>query len=209
MACSARLALPYDSLRRIAEPVIEPVSLFQMKEHLRIPLDVADDDLQLMAWIAAARRMVESRLGSTLTATHWQARLLGVGCGCDCAGIRLPMPPLLVDEDYPVTIHHRDGDGVKTPVPVTAYVVDDDCWPAVLRVRSGWPGVCCESSVYIRFWAGLRTAEEVPAQVRAAVKMLVASWYENREAVATESGAVVMPMAVDALLASESWNGGY
>jgi uncharacterized phiE125 gp8 family phage protein len=201
--------LSYDSLRRLAEPVVEPVSLFEVKEHLRVPVDVADDDAQMVAWIAAGRRMIESRLGRALTLTHWQARLVGVGCGCSCDGVPLPMPPVYVDAEHPLEVFFRNGDGVKTTVDPSAYVVDDDRWPARLRTRTGWPGACCETSVYVRFWAGVRTAEEVPAQVRAALKMLVASWYENREAVATESGAVVMPLAVDALLASESWDGGY
>jgi uncharacterized phiE125 gp8 family phage protein len=209
MSCGGQLALPYDSLRRVAEPVFEAVSLFDAKEHLRIPLDVSDDDVQIMAWIAAARRMIESRIGSTLTLTQWQARLVGVGCGCSCGGVPLPMPPLVIDDAHPVEIFVRDGDGVKTWVDPSAYSVDDDRFPAVLRTRNGWPGVCCESSVYIRFWAGRRGAEEVPAQLRAALKMLVGHFYENREAVSTESGAVVLPLAVDALLASESWDGGY
>jgi uncharacterized phiE125 gp8 family phage protein len=201
-------ALQYHSLRRLAEPEVEPVSLFDMKDHLRVMPDQAEDDAYIQGLIAAGRRFIESRLGSCTTATRWTARLERLGCeSCCSAGVAIPMPPLLLDDEHPFEAVLRDGDGGKTTIERGAYAIDDDVFPAVLRRRRGWPNVCCESSVSVKFWAGYRTAEEVPAQIRAALKLLVGHWYENRESVATDSGAIVMPHAVDALLASESWNG--
>jgi uncharacterized phiE125 gp8 family phage protein len=194
----------------MAEPEVEPVSLYDAKDHLRITPDVAEDDAYIQGLLAAGRRMVESRLGSCTTATRWTARLESIGCSSCCSdGVAIPMPPILVDIDHPFEAVLRNADGVQEIIDPAAYWIDDDAFPAVLRTRRGWPSVCCESSVSIRFWAGYRTAQEVPAQIRAALKLLVATWYENRESVATESGAIVMPHAVDALLASESWSGRY
>lgn len=210
MGCGVchEFAPAYHSLRRLAEPEIEPVSLGEAKEHLRIAADVAEDDFYVAGLIAAARRMIESRIGAATTATRWTARLARLGCGSCCsAGLALPMPPLLLDAEHPIEFVHRAADGTKTVIDQAAYLVDDESWPAVVRPRAGWPGVCCDSWVSVSFWAGYRRAEEIPAQIRAALKMLVATWYENRESVATESGALVMPHAVDALLASESWDG--
>lgn len=210
MGCGVchEFAPAYHSLRRIGEPEVEPVSLGEAKEHLRIAADVAEDDSYVMGLIAAGRRLVESRIGSATTATRWTAKLSRTGCGgCCSSGLLLPMPPLLVDAEHPFECVLRREDGTKTTIDPAAYVLDDESWPAVLRPRTGWPATGCGLSVSVIFWAGVRRPEEVPAQIRAALKMLVGTWYENRESVATETGAAILPHAVDALLASESWDG--
>lgn len=197
----------YHSLQRITEPTIEAVSLREMKDHLRLLPDVADDDGYICDLIAAARRVVESRTSITLAATQWRCRLSLDACACDCGGYELPMPPLLLGDNYPIEITYQATDRTLQVVPTTAYSVDDGCYPARLYTHSGWPNACCQRPVTISYWAGCEHAAQVPAELRQAVRMLAAHWYENREAVVTDGGAQILPMAVDSLLASASWTG--
>jgi Phage gp6-like head-tail connector protein len=68
------------------------------------------------------------------------------------------------------------------------YVVDTHCEPG--RIFPGspgslWPNVLfLPNAVQIHFTAGYGDASKVPAGLKVAIKMLVANWYENREAAA-------------------------
>jgi len=183
-------------------PRVEPVTLTEAKEHLRILPENAEDDAYVQGLIAAARRLVESRLGVTMCATQYRAKVCGhTGCGCSCGcnsgGIELPYPPVLVDATHPITVTTADGE-----VPADQFEVDADARPAALYPRRGWRG-----SATITYWAGLPPGSPQPETLKAAVLLVVGHLYKNREAVSTESGAVVLPIAFDALVAAESWSG--
>lgn len=111
--------------------------------------------------------------------------------------VKLPKPPLVsVDAVYytPSTnvevqisgfrtldIGVKDGGSI-----LPAYNTQ---WPAT----NGQPG-----SVRIQFTAGY---EKVPASIKHAALLLIAHWYENREAVTIDlKGMAPLPVAVDALL---------
>jgi uncharacterized phiE125 gp8 family phage protein len=70
--------------------------------------------------------------------------------------------------------------GYNVPYPVTRAVVN---------------------AVTIRFVAGYGAAAAVPYGIKAAMKLLIANWWQNREAATiVRASADVLPLGVDALL---------
>ncbi len=190
----------------LAPPRVEPVSLTELKEHLRILPENAEDDLQLQTFIATARAVVESRLGYALYATPYRAtfelrpgaqRCICGGCTSGPPGYDLPTKPVLHSDEYPVTLT-LDGD----PMALDAFTVDVDTG----TVR---PVPMSAARAVVTYWAGVAPGAYVAPQAKVAILMLAAHWYEHRTAVVSETGAQVLPMAVEMLLASISTTGRY
>lgn len=196
---------PFRSIVRVVQPPVEPVSLSEAKHHLGITPDVADDDEYILALISAARMLVEERLSMTLTATRWRAKLVGWS-SCACRGVELPYPPVLVDDtEFPIEVKYEDQDGNKQTVDVAEISVDDEEIPGRLHVSHTVTGACCEPKVTVFWWAGVRTAAEVPRPARVAILRIVAGMYANRG----ESAEAIYhnDAGVASLLGACSWSG--
>ena len=63
------------SVKLLTPPTVEPVSLADVKQHLRLMPDQTDDDLYIVQLVAAARRLIERRLGISLVATQYRAKI--------------------------------------------------------------------------------------------------------------------------------------
>ena len=61
------------SLKRISEPAVEPVTVAEAKNHLRLLLN--DDDSQIANAIISARQSVERDTGKSLITQTWRLRL--------------------------------------------------------------------------------------------------------------------------------------
>ena len=199
----------FRSVRRIREPVVEPVSLFEAKEHLRLMSDFADDDAYIQGLISAARRLIENRTRRTFTLTRWQATFSN-WTGCDCHGRELPYPPLMATIDtFKVEIEYRDHDRYSHLLDADLIRPDTDSFPGRVHLTGSIPSACCNQEGVIRWWAGVELPSQVPEEARVAIKMMVAHWYQNRTAVTTEGAGTILPMAVDSLCASISWSGAF
>lgn len=122
--------------------------------------------------------------------------------------IDIPMPPLqdaTATLGSQVLVQYYDFAGTLQTVPASTYNVSlgtpGRIQPAYSKV---WPiarpTIDC---VQITFIAGQGAdAAHVSENVKTAIKMLLAHWYENREAVAQGQFGTV-PMAVDALLSPD------
>lgn len=189
------------SLRRIDGPLVEPVSLLDAKNHLRIDAEFTQDDLYLQGLITAARIHVENASDRTLIRSKWQMKF-DVFPGW---GIELPKPPIMSDA---VEVTYVPSDGVYVPVSFTNFRTDRDATPAAIypQWNGFWP-TCrgAENDVTVSYWAGFGpSGEQVPTPARHAILMLVAHWYANREAVAPGSMNPV-PMAVELMLGAINW----
>lgn len=191
------------SLVTVTQPVVEPVSLAAAKAHLSLLPEQEDDDAQIMGMIAAARRLVERRLGVALAPQQlrakwdnadgegWSRGLVNVGP----AVLRLPVTPILTGGSYPLAV---DVDGVV--VSQAAYSVDAD--GGQLRF-STTPTVSDSATLSVTWWAGQQT---IAPQLRTAILLYVGHLYAHREAVSAQAVGEV-PMAFETLLASESVTG--
>lgn len=191
-------------------PATEPVSLAEAKQHLRV--DFADDDTLIGSLITAARMMCESQLNQSFVTQSWRLTLDRFPCE---GVIHVPRTPL----QSVTSITYKDVAGNTQTMSSTLYDVDvasrpgriapsyNTFWPVTYGFL--WPVSRAQiAAVQVTFVAGYGDASAVPEQVKLAIKMMVGSWYENREAVVVGQTGSELPMAVQALLMSV-WAGTY
>ena len=195
------------SLVVTTQPTVEPVSLAEAKSQLSLLPDQIDDDDLIVGLIASGRRVAEARLGVALAPQQLRARwgysVDGWPLSADGHGpavLALPRTPVLTGGSYPIVV---DVDG--TTVSSSTYTVDADA--GEIRFTST-PNVIPTSTLTVTYSAG--PAGRIAPQVRSAILLMVGHLYMNREAVVTDgSQPVVLPLAVDTLLASASTSGRY
>ena len=202
----------YRSLVRATEPAVEPVSVSEAKQHLRV--DISDDDPYIAGLITTARRYAEEYLDRSLIHTQWTMRL-----DTFPHEFELPRPPMATSGTmtatsvtYTVDPGGAGGTSVLTTATLSTstYRVDREATPGRIRTVYGgtWPSHLADpNAVSVTWWGGYgASGADVPAQIRSAILMLVAHLYENRQA-AVATGAVPqdVPFGVKALLDSCKW----
>lgn len=185
----------------VTAPTVEPVDVAAVKEHLRI--DTADDDEYLTLLIAAVRQHVENTTRRALLTQTWDYSLQEWPNG---TAFKLPFGNL----QSVTSVAWTDDDGTATTLTAnTDYLVETNgpaCGRIVLPYATTWPsGTLYPSNpITVRYVCGWTAPELVPGDLRAAIKMLVADLYENREAqlVANMTQAYSVNQTVHALLGS-------
>ncbi len=205
----------YRSLRRIVEPIVEPVSLAELKAHVRV--ETEDEDDYLLGLIMAARQYCERRVERCFVDTRLELKLDTFPAGIE---LPLPMPPFSPTESrQAIEVNYLNVTlqelAVTEAVPVITsqpgtFLAHRASTPAVLtpNVNGYWPVTGpIRSAVTIRWWAGYGdSGRAVPKPIRHAILMLAAHWYGQREAVAVNIGnAPSIPFGVDELLSMFSW----
>ncbi len=179
----------------ITGPALEPVSLADVKAHLRV--DGGDEDALLTAAIVSARVHVESATRRVLIEQGWR---IYYDAWPRRRIVRLPVAPLMsVDA---VTIYDAAGD--PQVVDAEDYEADVAASPArlVLAATAPTPVGRAVNGIEIDVTAGYgATSVDVPAALRQAVLMLVAHWYEHRGAVGHDLAVLVAPLGFEALIA--------
>lgn len=174
-------------------PAVEPLTLAEAKEYLRVETD--DDDDVIAALIAGARAHVEAQTRRGLITQTW--RLVRDRWPEEGRLQVLPAPPRSV-----IAARYYDEDGGTHAIDTGAFVLDTASsllafppWsmPAPGRATAG-----IEIDLSIGYGDA---AADVPAPLRQAIRMLVAHWYENRGLVAAGQPVAMLPAAVSALVA--------
>lgn len=186
----------YRSLRRVAAPVVEPITLAEAKKHCRIDLEI--DDALLAGYIATAREMAEDYLDRSLVLQQWSMQMDQFPWE-----IELPRPPMATADGYAdVSITYLLTNGTeRVTLPTANYRVDRDSTPGVIRNLYGrtWPShLFDQNSVRVTWWAGYSDLRQIPQRAKTAMLMIVAELYEKR-------GAAEIPSGAKALLDSVSW----
>lgn len=187
-------------LKLISPPEVEPVTVSEVKSHLRI--DGSDEDTLLALYIKAAREHVETITRRALISQQWQ---LTLDDWWDDDYLEIPLPPLIRID----SLSYRDEAGDVNTVSSSSYVVVDDYDPGRIAWAEGVSAPTSElypyGGVMITFTAGYGTSgDDVPEGIRQAIRLLAGFYYENREAAVVGSAStmiVQIPFAVDALLA--------
>jgi uncharacterized phiE125 gp8 family phage protein len=167
------------------EPTFEPISLSEIKDHLRI--DGSEEDQYLLGLIKAARRMVERYTRKAIITQRVEGWIDGIPCENYVELIPSPVQTgALVDPV--VTFFNLDN--TETVFAATNYFVDSASTPArlVLNVGQPWPTYTRERNSMKFVWtAGWTTAANVPHVLLHAMKLLCAHWYAEREIVGGSS----------------------
>lgn len=189
------------SLRLVTPATAMVVTLEEAKAQLRVYHN--DEDTYIGGLVAAANDWLggeNSWLGLSVAEQSWELTLNNFPSG----RIDLPKPPLISVEG----VNYTPSTNVETTlVGFRSIDVGVSCGGYILpAIGASWPKTNGQpGSVRIEFTAGYTT---VPASIKHAALLLIAHWFENREAVTIDAtGLSPLPLAVDALLMPyRSWN---
>jgi len=186
------------TLAVVVPPAVEPVSLAEMKTHLRI--DITDDDSLISTLITAARDYIERVTRRTMIYTGYKL-LLDTFPGWS---VHLPRLPVL-DQSAGVEfltatplVQYYNLQGVLTTLTAgTDYELDLYHNPPRLvlppMVYWPWTQLGKTNAVQISFVAGYSAdASLVPPLLKNAIKLLVSHWYNNREAVGSVGDEIAL-----------------
>lgn len=178
-------------LIQTAPPETEPITVAEAKTHLRVTHD--SDDVYIGKLIAAARRACEQRLNLRLITQNWSLyvdRWPGIGA------LMLCLAPVSAIDD--VVIYGEDG----TPALLDPahYVLDHVSRPARLALRADrprpQPGRML-NGIEVKMTVGFGSAAaDVPPEIRQAILVTVAHWYDRRG----EGEGASLPLAALELL---------
>lgn len=173
------------SLQRSVSPSVEPVSLAELKAHLKI--DHTADDASLMSLISMGRQAVERDTGQSLITQTWVLRR----DDWPCKYIELHHAPV----QSVTSITYVDTAGATQTWSSSEYVVDIYSKPALVRCgySYSWPSIRGdERGIAVTYVAGYGAAgTSVPYELRQAVLLRCQLEYDgwNADAFGTMRGA--------------------
>jgi uncharacterized phiE125 gp8 family phage protein len=176
----------------VTPAAVEPVSLSELKVHIRQTGSDASEDALLDDVLRGAREWCEAYCGRALC-TQTLELILDRFPGCD---IKLPKPPL----QSVTSIKYKDSTGTESTVDTSDYIVDadSDIGRVVPAYGLYWPSFTAYpvNPIRIRYVAGYTA---VPAAIKDAIKLYAGLLYVNRDLdVAEDTDKVAL--AVRALL---------
>ena len=176
-------------------PALEPVSVGEAKDHLRI--DHSDEDALISSLILTSRLHIEAALSIALVNQTWTWKFdAWPNSG---ATVALPLRPVSAINSITVL----DQDGAPTILDPGDYELDgNEVPPRLIRLTTQWlkPGKS-HAGIEISLTAGFgATAGDVPQPVRHALLLLVAHWYEHRDPIEIGSEKMAIPKSVSTLL---------
>lgn len=190
-------------LTRTADATVEPVTLDEAKNHMRVTH--SDEDSLIDGLIVAARRSVEQFTWRACIDQTWKLTLDEfppahrgphtvtdhhlIGHHDRSGRIHLPRPPLL----SVTSITYTKEDGTTETFSASKYIVDTAAEPGRIALKDGesWPSDDLQAiaAVEVEYKAGYGTgADDVPRDLRQAILMLVGHLYEHRETVVVGGG---------------------
>lgn len=184
----------------VARPATEPVTLAELKDHLRVA--VADDDNYLSGLLVAATDQIE-----LLTRRAFIARTMTLKLDAWPEVIELPRPPLIAVS----SVAYIDTAGASQIMPASDYDVDTTSTPGRLAPAFGvaWPAARDQlGAITVTYEAGYddggspQDAARVPALAKHAIKHLAGHWYDQRAAVVVGTIPAEMPFAIAVMVAS-------
>ena len=171
----------------ISDPAIEPVTLDEAKEYLRI--DGPESDGVLERLIVAARTAIEGMTRRALIAQTWRYLMAAPKVEGPRRG-RLTIPGMPLRRVLAVRVFGARGS--VTTLDPQDYVVSMGT-PATIHLRDGHADARgAEVDAEIGYGPA---ASDVPADLRQALVQLVAHWFERREPV-TNGMLSSVPMTV-------------
>lgn len=191
------------TLSLVTAPTVEPVTKEEVRAHLRLDSDTADEDAYLDVLIQTARETVEAHTRRALLAQTWDWKLDTFPCAQPW---ELPKAPL----SSVTSITYLDGDGTTQTWALSNYTVlapaGPRCMPGTIALAYGvtYPTVrAVPNAVTVRFVAGYgAAATSVPAAIKSAVLLLVGELYARREVAIVGTIISEVPLSVSRLLAS-------
>lgn len=190
----------FRSITRTTQPTIEPVTLAEAKQHLRV--DSNDDNAYIVGLVRAAREWVEEYLDRTLILTQWTVRADRFPPD-STDEIELPRPPMATSgASTAVSVTYTLENGTTAAYSTSLFRVDRHSTPGAVKPLYGqtWPPHRQDdNSLAITYWAGYgANSTDVPQGIKNAMLLYVTELYEKR-------GNGEPPAAAKALLDAYKW----
>lgn len=183
------------ALTLITGPATEPVSLAEAKLQCRIDTSITDEDTLITSLITAARQHAERFTHRAFVSQVWQDVLDAPPCEV----WQSPLAPVLSID----SVTYIDTNGDTQTWSSTLYLTDIPAGPTAGPARltpvygGSWPDTQDVMNAFtVQFTTGYAS---LPADIVAAIKLLVGHLYANREAVSA-NGLAVLPLGVEQLL---------
>ena len=173
------LYLPDDDywrLKVVTPPSVEILTAEDLRAQCRI--DIPDEDVLSLRFIAGARKMLESRTRRCFLATTLAASATWFPRGVQ--PIELPRATATAV----TSITYRDGLGTLQTLDPSDYVVDLGGEPGLVipAINTYWPTTDARAgAVTVTFTAGAAAAADVDPLARQAVALLAGHWFIHRE----------------------------
>ncbi len=184
------------SLELVTAPVEEPVTLGEMRSHLRLTQNQDDTEISSI-WVPAARRLIENQLGLRMVTQTWKVYTdmfpyypIGPylpGTNYDgMSAYRLIYSEIPIGPVQSVTsIKYLDTSSVEQTLATSVYHADVKRPLCRILLKSGqvWPALApaTPNSVYIQFVCGYGPRQLVPQNLRAAVMLQARAMYDGEE----------------------------
>jgi len=168
------------ALTLVTGPTLEPVTLDEVKDHIRISTTVsATEDTLLLSFIEVARDYCERYQNRAYLDQTWDLMLDDWPNG---KIIKIPLPPLQT-VSY---VYYYDTGGSANTMTASTYIVDSNSEPGRVALGYGevWPSETLRpiNGVKVRFICGEGSvASAVSTRVKEAIKLIVGDLYEHRE----------------------------
>lgn len=191
------------NLTRLSPPLTTPIAADELRDHLGEPRlgDVAFDevvDARVLSCLNSAVAFLDGdygELGLALIDQEWREEFRAIPA--NGRGIALELAP--VSAISLVEIRNTNGDWEVAPGDFelirdeSRYFVVSDAWPVA---GSHW------FKIRVSYVAGFgATPGEVPENLRRAILLLGAHFYEIRQPVLTDQRPIEVPLSVDRLIA--------
>lgn len=172
----------------------EPLTLTEVKGHLRIT--DSDGDSPIRQFMAAIRRRTETFLRKSLMTTTWQYKADSFE-----QEMMLPMEPIASI----TSVQYVDTDGVTQTLDSSGYQFDrkgrikpsyDNDWPSTREQYD---------AVTITYVAGWDDREDVPQDIKLAMKLWIGACDLNRENIAFTQIRTIPDSAKDLLSPYRNW----
>ncbi len=179
-------------------PATEPVTLDEVKRHLRIEITNSDDDDLLNDLTQAARSRAEAFLNRRLV-TQTLDYFVDAFPATDF--IELPGGRL----QSITSLKYTDSDDSETTWTSTNYFASTTDEPGRLNLayNISWPTATLKprDAIVVRYVAGYGAASAVPYGIRAGIMLAIGHIFHNRSEVVIQQGvtAIEIPQAAEAL----------
>jgi len=176
----------------VTAPALEPVTLAEAKDYLRV--DSSDEDALIQALIKAAREWVEHYTGRALISQTWDAFW-----DTWCDPFIAPLSPL----QSVTTLKYTDDNGTQQTLANTVYSVDTDAVPGKvwLAYNQTWPTArAIPNTIEMRFISGHGdNPSDVPHSIRTAIKILCDDRWQHRESEVIGASVEELPVVQNLL----------
>lgn len=188
----------------VTPPAVEPVTLAEAREWVRLESDDTANTNVLTLLIQAMREYAENLTGRAFVQRTLQLNLDGWPY---CGEIELPCPPLV----SVTSVKYTDQDEVLQTLDSTLYQVDDVCEPGrIVQAWSAaaWPvAIAIPNSVRVLYVAGYDEygsppdyRYNVPAALKIWMGARLATLFENREQLIAQQRVQIPRDFADGLL---------